>query len=290
MRIKVGDVSLYFDVEGAALVPHGDVMAERPTVLLLHGGPGADHTFFKPEFSQLADLAQVVYLDQRGSGRSDTGTSAGWTWQQWAADVDVFCRTLDITRPVLVGASSGGLVALRCAASHPTLVAGLVLDSTLGAPTSLAESLEVFERRGGAAAREAARRYLTGDTSTEAEQAWSRHALPVYGDAAAQADMSQRRARARINDDVLAHFRRGECGPADATDYASAVTCPSLVLAGDDDPVAPAAAARRLVTALTNAPVTLKIFGGVGHGVFRQAPQQALTHVRRFLTATLGHR
>jgi len=158
MRIPVGDVSLYFDVEGCALVPDGDTMRERPVLVLLHGGPGADHSLFKPEFSALADVAQLVYLDQRGSGRSDPGTPADWTWTRWADDVAAFCDALSITRPVLVGSSSGGLVALHCAARHPGLVAGLILDSTLGVPTSLEETLDVFDRRGGPVAWEAARR------------------------------------------------------------------------------------------------------------------------------------
>jgi pimeloyl-ACP methyl ester carboxylesterase len=283
MRVSIGDVSLFFDVEGGALVPDGDTMTERPTLVLLHGGPGADHSLFKPEFSGLTDVAQVVYLDQRGSGRSDRGRPATWTWTQWADDVGAFCRTAGITRPILVGSSSGGLVAMACAARHPQLVAGLVLDSTLGVPTSLEETLEVFERRGGPVAREAARRYLSGDTGAEAVEAWQRHGLPLYGNAASAADMAARRARARMNEDVLARFRRGDCGPADAAPYLPAITCPVLILAGEHDPVSPAAAAQRLAAGLTGADVTIETLAGVGHGTFRQATDRAFTHVRRFL-------
>jgi pimeloyl-ACP methyl ester carboxylesterase len=285
MRVSIGDVSLFFDVEGSALVPDGEVMTERPTLVLLHGGPGADHSLFKPEFSGLTDVAQIVYLDQRGSGRSDAGPPVTWTWTQWADDVAVFCRTIGIARPILVGSSSGGLVAMTCAARHPELVAGLVLDSTLGVPTSLEETLEVFASRGGPVAREAARRYLSGDASAEAVEAWQQHGLPLYGTGASAADMAERRARARVNDDVLARFRRGDCGPADPAPYLPAITCPVLILAGEHDPVSPAAAARRLAAALTNAAVTVETLAGVGHGTFRQATQPAFTHVRRFLSA-----
>jgi pimeloyl-ACP methyl ester carboxylesterase len=287
MRIKVGDIALYFDVDGPALVTGDDTMIQRPTLLLLHGGPGADHSLFKPEFSALTDLAQIVYLDQRGSGRSDIGASATWTWQQWADDVAAFCRALEITRPVLVGTSSGALVALTCAARHPELAAGLILDSPLGVPTSLAETLDVFERRGGALAREAAHRYLTGDTSDEATAAWEQHGLPLYGNSGAQADMKQRRARARLNEEVLTHFRSGACGSADPSGFLPAISCPTLILAGQDDPVVPAAAARRLATSFPHAAVTLEVMTDVGHGTFRQATQQAFTHVRHFVTHTI---
>ena len=71
MRVNIGDVRLFFDVEGAKLRPDGPKMREVPTVVLLHGGPGFDHSSFKPAFSPLAEIAQVVYLDHRGNGRSD---------------------------------------------------------------------------------------------------------------------------------------------------------------------------------------------------------------------------
>ena len=48
MRAKVRDTEIYFDVEGAGLVPKGATMHERPVAFLIHGGPGADHTGFKP--------------------------------------------------------------------------------------------------------------------------------------------------------------------------------------------------------------------------------------------------
>jgi proline iminopeptidase len=46
----VDGVKLYFDVEGCSLAAQGKAMVQRPVLVLLHGGPGADHSFFKPEF------------------------------------------------------------------------------------------------------------------------------------------------------------------------------------------------------------------------------------------------
>jgi pimeloyl-ACP methyl ester carboxylesterase len=282
MRIAVDDVRLFFDVEGCGLAVDGPAMAARPTLVLLHGGPGGDHTLFRPEFSAITDLAQVVYLDQRGSGRSDRSEPGQWTWARWADDVAGFCLALGIEAPVLVGTSSGGVVAMRYAARHPGLVGGLVLDSTLGAPMSLRDSLDVFDRRGGAQAADAARRYLGGDTGPEAALAWRQHALPLYG-STADGDMDMRRARALINDDVQQHFRRGGCGPAAIGDHAAAITCPTLILAGQDDPVTPAAGSARLAALLTGTSARVEILDGVGHGVFRQAPQRAFELLRAFL-------
>ena len=47
MKIAVGDVNLFFDVDGPQLVPGAAGLEERPTVVLLHAGPGADHSLYK---------------------------------------------------------------------------------------------------------------------------------------------------------------------------------------------------------------------------------------------------
>ena len=50
MHVLVNGVRLFFDIEGAKLVPDGPVMREKPTLLLLHGGPGFDHSIYKPAY------------------------------------------------------------------------------------------------------------------------------------------------------------------------------------------------------------------------------------------------
>src|ERR1700674_5794804 len=159
MRVRVGDVSLYFDVEGAKLRPDGDTMREVPTVVLLHGGPGFDHSNFKPDFSSLADIAQVVYLDHRGNGRSDRGDPAKWNLPQWGDDLRAFCDALEIVRPIVLGLSFGGMVAMSYAIRHPEHPATLVLSST-AAQTRDDRSLAMFEQLGGAQVREVARKFF----------------------------------------------------------------------------------------------------------------------------------
>jgi proline iminopeptidase len=197
--------------------------------------------------------------------------------------VAAFCRALDIEAPVLVGTSGGGRVAVACAGRHPDLPGGLVLDSTPFGPGSLEDSLEVFERRGGAAAREAAARYIGGDMSPEAARAWAAHAMPLYG-SASDGDMAERGARVRLNREVVARFRRGECGPREVTaEDLGQVGCPVLVLAGEDDPVSPVASTRRVTSSARHPALDLHVFPSVGHGVFRQAPAQAFALLRGFL-------
>src|SRR5919108_3031657 len=139
MRVLVNGVRLFFDVEGASLVPDGPTMREKPTLLLLHGGPGFDHSIYKPLFAQLADIAQVVFLDHRGNGRSEHGPRERWTLAQWGDDVHAFCETLGIVDPIVLGASFGGMVALAYATRHPDHPSRLILISTEAAGGSYRE-------------------------------------------------------------------------------------------------------------------------------------------------------
>src|SRR5436305_12754623 len=80
MRVQIGDVQLFFDVDGSKLRPDRSSTRELPTLLLLHGGPGFDHSGFKPDFAQLTDIAQVVISIIAGAdavivGQSSAGDS-----------------------------------------------------------------------------------------------------------------------------------------------------------------------------------------------------------------------
>jgi pimeloyl-ACP methyl ester carboxylesterase len=78
MHIDVNGTRLWFDADGPALAPEGDDMRLRPTVVLVHGGPGVyDHSYFKPDFTRLAEQAQVVYVDLRGHGRTGATPAPG---------------------------------------------------------------------------------------------------------------------------------------------------------------------------------------------------------------------
>ena len=77
MHILINGVKLFFDVDGAKLVPDGPVMREKPTLLLLHGGPGFDHASFKPLYAPLTEHFQLIYLEHRGNGRSEGGPTDG---------------------------------------------------------------------------------------------------------------------------------------------------------------------------------------------------------------------
>src|SRR4029077_4293541 len=102
----------------------------------------------KPWFGRLAGMAQVVYLDLRDHGRSARADPAAWTFEACADDVRAFCDVVGIERPVVLGHSMGGFVAMLYAARHPQHPGGLVLQSTM-ARFDLGRLVAGFRRVGG---------------------------------------------------------------------------------------------------------------------------------------------
>jgi proline iminopeptidase len=88
-------------------------------------------------------------------------------------------------------------------------------------------------------------------------------------------------ARIEMNLALAAHWEATSARTFDVREEAARVTCPTLVLAGEDDPSATIAGAEELVEALP-ASVTYERYASVGHGVFRDRPE-AVDVVRAFL-------
>src|SRR5258708_16052950 len=109
MHVSVNGVRLFFDVEGAKFVPDGPLMREKPVLLMLHGGPGADHSIYRPAYSALADVAQIVYLDHRGNGRSEDGPRESWNLAQCADDLPAFFDALATVDPIVLAAPFCGM-------------------------------------------------------------------------------------------------------------------------------------------------------------------------------------
>jgi proline iminopeptidase len=302
VRVDIGGLRLFIDVEGLKLVPQGPVMVERPTIVLIHGGPGSDHTPFKPRMSPLSDVAQLVYVDLRGSGRSDRGVPTDWEWDRWGDDIAALCTALEIEDPVLLGTSCGGWVALSCALDHPGLARGLILDSAV--PSTKEGSIAVFERTGGPEAGAIARRWFAGEPGDEVLQAWRDVCIPLYNRRSPEALSPEVLARVTSNPDVINRDREGAMRPfwpwattrsperlqrpGDVWRRLSEITCPTLVLAGNDDPMCAATESERLVDVLVNARVRFERYADCGHGVFREVPEEALAATRDFLSTLIG--
>jgi pimeloyl-ACP methyl ester carboxylesterase len=280
MRIHVNGVDLYFDVENAGLVVDGSRMREKPTLLLLHGGPGGDHSLFKPDYAALSDVAQIIYLDHRGNGRSDDGDPALWTLAQWGDDVAAFCDALGIVKPIVCGVSFGGFVAQAYAIRHPGHPGKLILTST-AATFDFQAMFAAFGRIGGTAAQQAAEAYWSQPTP-ERRAAYQKVCLPLYQSRGIDPHML---TRVIMKNPVAMHFNgiRNEQGRMDFRAALGGLQCPTLVMAGEEDPITPIAFSEVIAESLPAHLVQFERFAGCGHGVVGDDPERAFSVMRQFL-------
>jgi len=278
MRVSVGDVRLFVDFDGAKLVPDGVSMRERPTIVFVHGGPGFDHTPFKSRHSALTDIAQLVYYDHRGNGRSENGPRARWNLDQWADDLRVLCDVLEIERPVVLGASFGGFVALNYAIRHSDHPAKLILAST-AAHIHLDRSAAMFERLGGPEVRLVAKRFFEEPTADNLDE-YLRICGPYYTQRPRPPEIL---ARVTRRPEVSEHFFRGELLTFDMRQELNRVRCQVLLLAGELDPMTTIQDAEELAAALPPEQLRFVRFPGAGHMLANEEPDAVLNLTREFV-------
>jgi proline iminopeptidase len=288
MHARVNGTELYFDVEGAELAVGDGGLYRRPTLVVLHGGPGFDQGYLRPGLRSLAEDAQLVFIDLRGQGRSAPAAVDSCTLEQMADDVAALCRQLRIERPIAFGHSAGGFVALQLALRHPDLPAGLILcDSapTLAPlpdddpPPSLAE-------RGGTEAVAVAEQLFAGDFSAETLGAFQRLVAPHYA-APAHTDVPGRlMPLSTLNPEVAGHFFSELAARYDVRERLGEIAVPTLVIVGRYDWVCPPAASRAI--AATVAGARLLELPDAGHFGFSETPEPFLNAVRAHLAITVA--
>jgi pimeloyl-ACP methyl ester carboxylesterase len=280
MQITANGTQLWFDVDGPLLVPDGREMRRRPTVVLIHGGPGGwDHSYYKPDFAPLAALAQVVYLDLRGHGRSAWGEPSEWGFEACADDVRAFCDVLGIERPIVFGHSMGGAIALLYASRHAGHAGGLVVQSGFGR-FDVARLAEGFRRVAGEDVGAAAGRSFAGEPVTEQESAG------IFAGFGPNVPDDDQCARSRDND-ALNPYGMELIRRCDILSELHRIDAPTLVSVGELDPVTPVAAAEEIVAALPAGMARLEIIEGAGHWPWKDAPDRFWPLISGFV-ATFG--
>jgi proline iminopeptidase len=286
MRLAINDTELYFDVEGSALIPEGPAMRERPVVLLLHGGPGFDHAYFKPTPAALTGTAQLVHVDQRCQGRSGRPPIETCTIEQMADDAAAFCRALGIERPAVLGHSFGGFVALHLAIRHPDVVGSLILVDTAASSADMAGAMERLEERYGAEVRAAAEPVFSGDFSEEAMAEFMRLVAPAYvHDPNKAGQVLQSWSRSTFAKEVAAYYFRDLATLYDVRDRLGEIRVPTLVVVGEHDWLIPPSASRVIAEEVPGA--ELVVIPAAGHFSFIERSEAYADAVCRFLSAPL---
>jgi pimeloyl-ACP methyl ester carboxylesterase len=120
----------------------GPANPRTPPLVLVNGWTG-DHRIFTPQIAHFGQTRRVVAINLRGHGDSDA-PKQDYTMAGFADDIAWQCEQLGLQRPVVIGHSLGGAIALELCGRHPDLASGLIMiDSIVMGRRELRESLEV---------------------------------------------------------------------------------------------------------------------------------------------------
>lgn len=129
--ITSDSVSLYIDVEGEGI-----------PCLYIHGGPGSGSYWVQKFYGDhLEKNLKMIYLDQRGCGRSSTPKNNDYSLDRMLEDFETIRKELGITKWLVIGHSFAGVLMTPYAIKYPESISGLMyIDCTLSMEESAKSS------------------------------------------------------------------------------------------------------------------------------------------------------
>lgn len=259
-------------------------MRERPVAMVIHGGPGGDHSGFKPAFTPLAARLQLVYFDHRGQGRSDPADPASYTLDENVEDMEALRRHLGLGPIVSIGTSYGGMVAMAHAARYPDAVAHLVLIVTAAHGGFIDRAQRMVRELGTQEQQDVCDRLWSGGFRSAEEM---RHYYTVMGPLYARrydaASAQAGRQRTIHSPEPLnrAFGPGGFLRDFDLRPELPRITAPTLVLAGRHDWICPPEFSAEIACLIPHA--DLRVFEHSSHSIRGDEPEAMVDVILGFL-------
>jgi proline iminopeptidase len=128
----------FVDVNGLFL--YYTELGQGQPLIILHGGPGGTHNHLLPYLLPLARTNRIIFMDERGSGRSGKLEDAsGYTVENMVEDVEALRQALGLGSINLLGHSFGGVVAQAYALKYQKNLSHLILANTFDSTNELNE-------------------------------------------------------------------------------------------------------------------------------------------------------
>lgn len=273
--------------------------AGAPPLVVLHGGPGADHRYLLPQMLQLADRYELLFYDQRGGGRSRSADQSPITWHTHVDDLAALVRELAINPLSLVGYSWGGLLAMLYAigacpsdearvTSAPRCPARLLLLDPAPVNRRLRDVFEAeLARRQRSDTVAAMRDALAAsglrerDPAAFRQRAFEISVAGYFARPERARDLTPFRVIARVQQSVWESL-----GDYDLVPGLRTIAIPTLVVHGRNDPI-PLKSSQLAASAVPGA--RLVELEDCGHVPYVEAPIPLFTAMRHFLNEHDGH-
>ena len=258
---------------------HVEEVGQGFPLIVLHGGPGMDHTMFRPYLDPLGDDFRVVYVDERGQGRSDRVDPQTLSLDVFARDVDLLADALELGHFALLGHSFGAIIATYHATEIGT-AAAYVISGGADASDALMADVEASLQAMGDAGTAIAASWEDEKTVETEEQLRDllRVQMPFHFHGEPPPGYGEQTIG---TPDVLRHFANVGYGDFDFLPRLADVHKPVLVIVGENDRTTTPRAARVLHDRIGNSELVL--VPDAGHMSFVEQQDVYVDAVRRFL-------
>lgn len=279
-HLAVGAGQLYWAKHGRA---------GAPPLVVLHGGPGADHCYLLPQMLRLGDRHELLFYDQRGGGRSKSDATVAVTWKTHVEDLAAVIREFSLEPATLVGYSWGAMLALLYAIEARTNSAlpslrRLALISPAALTREYRRQFEAeFARRQQSPDIKRLREELATsglrerDPAAHRQRAFELGVAGYFSNPENARHLTPFRVVARVQQSVWESL-----GDFDLIGRLEEIRLPSIVVQGRDDPIPTASsveAARALGTKLV-------LLDGCGHVPYVEQPERLFAALDTFLDET----
>lgn len=284
MKAKIRGTEIYYDIAGMQLSPIKQNFEEKPVLFMLHGGPGGDHLRFKQHSLELQEVAQLVFIDHRGCGRSKKTKQSDYTMENNIEDIEALRKHLGLDRICMLGTSYGGMVAQGYAIRYPGHLDKLILVATAPSHQSLDEAKHYMKEHG------------TPKQITMSETLWngafknSKHIEKFFQITESLYSVLARRKKKKTTNvksqTIWSHeaLNQGFKTFLRTFNYVSKlkkIKTPTLILAGADDWICSANQSKIIAKNIPHS--TLKIFKNCGHAIAVDAHKQYIKVIKKFL-------
>lgn len=260
-----------------------------PKLLLLHGGPGADHCYMLPQMLRLGERYDLLFYDQRGGGRSKSDGRDPITWRTHVDDLGALVIEFGLEPLSVLGYSWGAMLALLYTIEqrrNPHLVppARLALVSPAPLTREYRRAFEAeFNRRQQAPKIQEMREELAKsglrekDPAAYRQRAFELGVAGYFATPSKARDLTPFRVIGKVQQSVWESL-----GNFDLIGDLEGIKTPSIVIHGRDDPIPLASS----VEASRAIGTDLVVLDDCGHVPYVEQPKPLFSALDTFLDET----
>ena len=280
--VMLNGVQIHYTVHGRR--------SDGPVLIAHSGGPGMDARDWD-DFAHIDDFATVIAIHPRGSGLSGAAEGDAYLLPDYAADLQALRMHLGVDKPIIMGWSHGGMVAMQFASTYPDSLSKLILFDTSAYFGEFLSDIEGavqafrnepwFEKSFAALQAEWAGEYQSDE---DMARLWAEEMKFYFKRFDERAEAYHERTKdLSLRIAPLKTFNEKEAPTLDLRPQLKNITVPALVLVGRHDFITNVAMAEEMVRHLPNA--RLEVFEDSGHFALVEEPEKFYRVIKEFVEA-----